>query len=212
MFIWSQWCAWSSCFRRKVATAAPSFLVAKPLVPVAKCDYAPGFFEPCQLQRSRLHPGWQRIWPVKTRKLCRLREVTETSMSQNHETCVYKPVSAWSHFDHPQQLQSAAQQKGQPDHPARKLMIRPSPDMARQYYCNSRSNVNVRHSEFDRTTTKPSNSRFVKPITYRNANHPQPFNHPATTNNFFWQEISASQRYSENGTEFSFFWQLVEGY
>ena len=45
MFIWSQWCAWCSGFRRKVATA-PSFLVAKPRVPVAKCDYAPGFFEP----------------------------------------------------------------------------------------------------------------------------------------------------------------------
>ena len=35
-------------FRRKVATA-PSFLVAKPAVPVAKCDYAPGFFEPCTI-------------------------------------------------------------------------------------------------------------------------------------------------------------------
>ena len=46
MFIWSQWCAWSSGFRCKVATA-PSFLVAKSCVPVAKCDYAPGFFEPC---------------------------------------------------------------------------------------------------------------------------------------------------------------------
>ena len=46
MFIWSQWCAWSSGFRRKVATA-PSFLVAIPRVPVAKCDYEPGFFEPC---------------------------------------------------------------------------------------------------------------------------------------------------------------------
>ena len=45
MFIWSQWCAWSSGFRRKVATI-PSFLVAKSRVPVAKCDYAPGFFEP----------------------------------------------------------------------------------------------------------------------------------------------------------------------
>ena len=45
MFIWSQWCAWSSGFRRKVSTA-PRFLVAKPRVPVAKCDYAPGFFEP----------------------------------------------------------------------------------------------------------------------------------------------------------------------
>ena len=45
MFIWSQWCAWCSGFRRKVATA-PSFLVAKPRVPVTKCDYAPGFFEP----------------------------------------------------------------------------------------------------------------------------------------------------------------------
>ena len=46
MFIWSQWCAWSSGFRRKVATA-PSFLVAKSRVPVAKCDYVPGIFEPC---------------------------------------------------------------------------------------------------------------------------------------------------------------------
>ena len=46
MFIWSQCCAWSLGFRRKVATAS-SFLVAKPRVPVAKCDYAPGFFEPC---------------------------------------------------------------------------------------------------------------------------------------------------------------------
>ena len=45
MFMWSQWCAWSSGFRRKVATAK-SFLVAIPRVPVAKCDYAPGFFEP----------------------------------------------------------------------------------------------------------------------------------------------------------------------
>ena len=45
MFIWSQWCAWSSGFRCKVATA-PSFLVAKPRVPVAKCDYVPVFFEP----------------------------------------------------------------------------------------------------------------------------------------------------------------------
>ena len=49
MFIWSQWCAWSSGFRRNVATA-PSFLVAKPRAPVAKCDYAPGFFEPCLSQ------------------------------------------------------------------------------------------------------------------------------------------------------------------
>ena len=46
MFTRSHRCAWSSGFRRKVATA-PSFLVAKPRVPVAKCDYAPGFFEPC---------------------------------------------------------------------------------------------------------------------------------------------------------------------
>ena len=60
MFIWSQWCAWSSGFRRKVATA-PSFLVAKPHVPVAKphvpvakCDYAPGFFEPWS-QNSLMH-------------------------------------------------------------------------------------------------------------------------------------------------------------
>ena len=45
MFIWSQWCAWFSGFRREVTTA-PSFLVAKPRVPVAKFDYAPGFFEP----------------------------------------------------------------------------------------------------------------------------------------------------------------------
>ena len=45
MFIWPQWCTWSSGFRRKVATA-PSFLVAKPRFPVAKCDYAHGFFEP----------------------------------------------------------------------------------------------------------------------------------------------------------------------
>ena len=45
MFIWSQWCAWSLGFRRKVGTA-PSFLVAKPRVPVAKCDYAPGFSSP----------------------------------------------------------------------------------------------------------------------------------------------------------------------
>ena len=49
MFIWSQWCAWSSCFRRKVATA-PSFLVAKPRVPVVKCDYAPGFFKPWSVE------------------------------------------------------------------------------------------------------------------------------------------------------------------
>ena len=54
MFIWSQWCAWSSGFRRKVATA-PNFLVAKPQFPVAKCDYAPGFFEPCQSQEWRLN-------------------------------------------------------------------------------------------------------------------------------------------------------------
>ena len=54
MFIWSQWCAWSSGFRRKVATA-PSFLVAKPRVPVAKCDYAPGFFEP-----------WNQALPART--------------------------------------------------------------------------------------------------------------------------------------------------
>ena len=51
MFIWSQWCAWSLDFRRKVATA-PIFLVAKPQLPVAKFDYAPGFFEPCLSHRS----------------------------------------------------------------------------------------------------------------------------------------------------------------
>ena len=50
----------SSGFRRKVATA-PSFLVAKPRVPVAKCDYAPGFFEPwailcSSIRLSRLSP------------------------------------------------------------------------------------------------------------------------------------------------------------
>ena len=51
MFIWSQWCAWSLGFRRKVATA-PSFLVAKLRVPVAKCDYAPGFFEPWLFEKG----------------------------------------------------------------------------------------------------------------------------------------------------------------
>ena len=58
MFIWSQWCAWSSGFRRKVATA-PSFLVAKPRVPGAKCDYAPRFFEPClDLYMGGTIDGW----------------------------------------------------------------------------------------------------------------------------------------------------------
>ena len=46
-----QWkiAVWSSGFRRKVATA-PIFLVAKPRVPVAKCDHAsPGFCILCDL-------------------------------------------------------------------------------------------------------------------------------------------------------------------
>ena len=71
MFIWSQWCAWSSGFRPKVATA-PSFLVVKPRVQVAKCDYAPGFFEDKCLWQGASH-GWPLIllawttWNVTTR-------------------------------------------------------------------------------------------------------------------------------------------------
>ena len=54
MFVWSQWCAWSSGFRRKVATS-PNFLVIKPLgltFQAKKCDYAPGFFELWRLVRG----------------------------------------------------------------------------------------------------------------------------------------------------------------
>ena len=67
MFVLSQRCAWSSGFRRKVATV-PNFLVAKPQLPVAKLN-------------ATMHPDFSSLF-CKIRGVCWVTVTQKTYLIQ----------------------------------------------------------------------------------------------------------------------------------